>query len=131
MASETEIKNFFKGRKASYILFQHLREAIEEICLPDIEVSKTQVSFGEKYKYLWVWLPQKWITKRPDSSLTLTIVTGEKLESKRIVESVQPKKGFWTHHILIDHEDDIDPEIRELIKASYKFYLERVKRSRK
>ncbi len=137
MANETDIKNFFKGRKASYDLFVHLRSAIEKICLPDIEVSKTQISFGEEYKYLWVWLPQAWIAKRPETSLTLTVLSGEKIENKRIVESVQPKEGgYWTHHILIENKDDIDSDIHELIKASYEFYLNRkhnkeLKRSRK
>lgn len=120
-----KISDFFQGREPAFKLFQLLRRTIERICSPKISVSKTQISFGEDYKYLWVWLPQMWVTKRPKNSITLTIATGQKLKHKRIIESVQPKKGFWTHHILIDHKKEIDSEIEYLIKASYEFYMER------
>lgn len=53
-------------------------------------------------------------------------MTGEKLKNDRIVESVQPKKGYWTHHILIDNKKDIDKKVEDLIKKSYNFYLQRI-----
>src|SRR5688500_5159451 len=96
--TEKEILRFFEGRKESLILFNFLRKKIEKICTPKIEVTKTQISFGEVYKYIWVWLPQTWIKKRKENSITLTIATGKKLKSDKIKESVQPKKGFWIHH---------------------------------
>lgn len=122
---EKKITAFFHGREAALELFQMLRKVIEKNCSPKITVSKTQIAFGEDYKYLWVWLRQMWIHKRPENSITLSVVTGEKLTNKRIVESVQPKKGYWTHHILIDNKNEIDQEVEKLIKASYSFYLER------
>ena len=123
--TENDIIKFFHGRDASLKLFKLLRKLIERNCSPKIEVSKTQISFGEDYKYIWVWLPQRWTAKRSEDSITLTILTGDKLRNKRIVESVQPKKGYWTHHILIDSKKDLDNEIEDLLKASYKFYLKR------
>lgn len=122
---EKKIAAFFRGRDAALELFQQLRSVIEKYCSPNITVSKTQIAFGEDYKYLWVWLPQMWIQKRPGDSITLTIVTGEKLTNKRIVESVQPKKGYWTHHILINDKNEIDSDVVDLIKASYSFYRKR------
>lgn len=129
--TENDIVEFFKGREASLKLFKLLRQVIEKNCSPDIEVSKTQISFGENYKYIWVWLPQKWVTKRPEGSITLTIVTGEKLKHDRIVESVQPRKGYWTHHILIDNKRAIDEKVEDLIKKSYDFYLKRIDNKKK
>lgn len=123
--TEKAIANFFRGRDSSFKLFKILRTLIEKNGSPKIEVSKTQISFGEDYKYIWIWLPQTWIAKRSDHGITLTLVTGEKLESDRIVESVQPKKGFWTQHIIIESKKDIDKELEELIRASYNFYLAR------
>jgi hypothetical protein len=127
MNENTEIKivDFFKGRPKAFKLFQKLRKVIEKESSTKITVTKTQISFGEAYKYIWVWLPQMWITKRPDSSITLTIATGKKLNHNRITESVSPKKGFWTHHILINHQNEIDNELGDLIQASYQFYRER------
>jgi hypothetical protein len=124
--SDQEIKEFFKGRPGSLKLFNALRKIIEKNGSPDIEIKKTQISFGEKYKYAWIWLPQAWIKKRPEDSITLTILTGKKIDSDRIEESVQPKKGFWTHHIVIEKSKDIDEAIETLINESHQFYLERL-----
>ena len=128
--TENAVAKFFRGRDASLKLFKRLRKLIERHRSPKIEVSKTQISFGEDYKYIWVWLPQTWIKKRPESSITLTIVTGKKLHSDKIEESVQSKKGYWTHHIIIENGKDIDKEIEDLIQESLNFYLERLEHKR-
>ncbi len=125
--TESAIKQFFKGRDASHSLFVLLRKEIEVFGKPKVEVSKTQISFGETFKYAWVWLPQTWIKKRSENGLALTVVTGKKINSPRIEEAVQPKKGYWTHHILINTETDIDDEIREFLRRSYEFALGRKK----
>ena len=126
--TDSSVQKFFEGRAGSLRLFKLLRRMVKTVCSPSVEVSRTQISFGEHYKYLWVWLPQIWITKRPEDSITLTIMTGEKLKSSRISESTQPRKGYWTHHILIQNEGDIDNTLRDLIRKSYEFYLKRLKK---
>jgi|SRR5690606_26818706 len=120
--TENDIAKFFQGREASLKLFSQVRRLIEKTRSPKIEVSKTQISFGEEYKYIWVWLPQTWIKKRQENSITLTIVTGKKIDSDKIVESVQPRKGYWTHHIIIENSKDIDKEVEDLIQESINFY---------
>ena len=128
--TEKDIAQFFRGRDTSLQLFNILRKLIERTRSPKIEVSKTQISFGELYKYLWVWLPQKWIKKRRENSITLTIATDKKIKSDKIEESVQPKKGYWTHHLIIENKKDIDKEVEGLIQASIDFYLKRLENKR-
>lgn len=128
--TDNDIAKFFHGRDVSLKLFKRLRKLIERKRSPKIEVSRTQISFGEDYKYIWVWLPQKWIKKRSKNSITLTIVTGKQMSSERIVESVQPRKGYWTHHIIIEDAKDIDKEIETLIQESLNFYEERIEHKR-
>lgn len=128
--TENDIAKFFRGRAGSLKLFKLLRKLIEQHLSPKIEVSKTQISFGEEYKYIWVWLPQTWIKNRSESSITLTIATGKKIYSDKIEESVQPKQGYWTHHIIIESDKDIDKEIEDLIQESFNFYLERLEHKR-
>lgn len=53
-------------------------------------------------------------------------MTGKKIHSHRIEETIQPKKGYWTHHIIIESNKDINKEIEDLIKESYNFYLKRM-----
>lgn len=124
--NEKDILEFFKGREDALKLFRLLCRVIDRYCSPEVKVTKTQISFGEEYKYLWVWLPQMWVTKRPENSIALTIMTGEKLQNDKIVESVQPKIGYWSHHILINNKKDIDNNVEDLIKKSYAFYLQRI-----
>ena len=129
---ENKLSEFFHGKEASFRLFKVLRKVIEKNCPAEITVMKTQIAFGEVYKYIWIWLPQTWIKKRPADSITMTIVTGKKIRSPKIVQSVQPKKGFWTHHIIIKTKEEIDKELAGLIKESYYFYLNRLeKKARK
>ena len=80
---ENDINRFFRGHDVSLKLFKLLYSLIARNCSPKIEVSRTQISFGEDYKYLWVWLPQTWIAKRPENSITLTILTGKKIKNER------------------------------------------------
>jgi hypothetical protein len=128
--TENDIANFFRGRGSSLKLFNILRRLIERNRSPKIEVSNTQISFGEDYKYIWIWLPQTWIKKRSENSIALTIVTGKKINSEKIEESVQPEKGYWTHHIIIENSKDIDKEIEGLILKSLNFYVERLEHKR-
>lgn len=129
--TEKDILEFFHGRGGALKLFKRLRKIIERHRSPKIEISKTQISFGEDYKYMWVWLPQTWIKKRSENSITLTIVTGKKIQSDKIEESVPPKKGYWTHHIIIETSKDIDKEIEDLIQESLDFHDLRAKKATK
>lgn len=128
--TDSDIEKFFRGRDASLDLFRRLRKLIEQNCSPKIEVSRTQISFGEDYKYMWIWLPQTWIKKRSENSITLTIATGTAINSKKITESVQQNNGYWTHHIVIENSADIDKEMESLIRESLHFYAERLERKR-
>jgi len=64
------IEGLFEGRLEAYKLFNILREYVESLGPVKIEATKTQVSFGLKTKFAWVWLPQMWIKKQKDSSIT-------------------------------------------------------------
>ncbi len=60
----------------------------------------------------------------------MTIATGRKIVSPQIAESVQAKKGLWTHHIILESRKDIDKDVENLITESYNFYLKRLERKR-
>lgn len=122
------LEKFFAGRPASRKLFDLLLKSIEKYGAPHMQVKKTQISFGKQYKYIWVWLPQTWIKKRPVDSITLTIMTGSKLKSARIEESVSSARGYWTHHIIIKSSEEIDNELEALMRESYEFYQLRLAR---
>ncbi len=82
------IEGLFDGRPVSLLLFQEVRRFIESLGPVNIEATKTQVSFGTKRKFAWVWLPQIWIRKQPDSSITLAFSLDRQIIHDRIRQAV-------------------------------------------
>ncbi len=115
------VEGLFAGRPEALGLFYAVQHYIESIGPVSIELMKAQISFGAAYKFAWVWLPQIWIRKRPENSITLTFDVGRHIEHDRIAEAVEPRPGRWTHHVLIDSEADLDNHVREWLREAYTF----------
>lgn len=118
---EWTIEGLFSGRPEALKLFYVVKQYIESLGPVKIEAMKTQVSFGVKTKFAWVWLPQLWIGKRPENSITLTFCIGRHIIHDRIAESVEPRPGRWTHHVIIENEADFDENVREWLREAYGF----------
>ena len=113
------IEGLFVGRAEAFRLFNVIREYIESIGPVKIEPSKTQVSFGEKTKFAWIWLPQMWIKKQSENSITLTFSLRRSVKHSRIKSTVEPYPGRWTHHVVIEKESDLDEDVREWLREAY------------
>jgi len=113
------LEGFFFGRPQAFRLFCMLKEFIESIGPVQLEVMKTQISFGAGTKFAWVWLPQTWIKKCPDNSITLTFNLNHRLSDERIKTSVEPRPGRWTHHIILEKEADLDDSVKKWIREAY------------
>jgi len=113
------IEALFAGRPEAFTLFQVVREYIESIGPVRLEPSKTQVSFGTRTKFAWVWLPQMWIKKQPENSIVLTFGLRRRIEDRRIKESVEPYPGRFTHQVVIEKESDFDENVREWLREAY------------
>jgi len=58
-------EGLFEGQPGSLKLFETVRKFIESLGSVEIAAAKTQVSFGVKTKFAWVWLPQMWVKNAP------------------------------------------------------------------
>lgn len=125
------VEGLFSGRPESLHLFQEVRRFIESLGPVTVEATKTQVSFGAKRKFAWVWLPQIWIRKQPDISITLTIDLDRCVRHDRMRQVVEPYPGRWTHHIVIHQESDFDEDVRGWLREAYAFAQNRRVRHRK
>jgi hypothetical protein len=119
------IEGLFEGRPESLKLFNVVRSYIESLGPVKVEAAKTQVSFGAKMKFAWVWLPQTWTKKRPEDSITLTFDMGHRIAHDRIVEAVEPRPGRWTHHVIIEKASDLDDDVRAWLRESYELAQKR------
>ncbi len=109
---EWTLEGFFADRTRSRELFEHVRGYIESLGPVSMEVMKTQISFGTRRKFAWIWLPQMWIEGRPEDCIVLTFVLDRRIDDPRIEEAVEPRPRRWTHHIIIRKEGDLDRSVR-------------------
>lgn len=88
-----------------------------------IKVSKTQVSFYNKYLFAALWPPTRRIKGRPGVYIVLTFGLGYRLEHPRVVESVEPYPNRWTHHVLIESPEEFDEQVMGWIGEAFDFSM--------
>ncbi len=116
---ENTAEAFFANREEQFSIYKAIVSAIKLLGPVKIEVMKSQISFGAKRKFAWIWLPKAW-ARRPKNSLVLTIGLKRKISSCRIAEAIEPYPGRWTHHIIIESEDDLDEDVLSWLQEAYR-----------
>ncbi|RSZ61693.1 hypothetical protein EAH68_11460 [Corynebacterium hylobatis] len=76
-----------------------------------VKVHRTQISFYHPRLFAAVWLPVRAVRGRPEAYVVVTFMLDRQLDSPRIVESVEPRPGRWTHHVLVSTPQEIDDEL--------------------
>ena len=116
---DAKVDALFDGYAEARRLFEVVRKFVESLGPVSVEGMKTQVSFGARRTFAWVWLPQIWTSKRPETSITLTFSLKHQVDDERIAESMESKPGVWTHHVVIEHEREFDDAVRGWIREAY------------
>ena len=88
-----------------------------------IKVQKTQISFYNRHLFACASLPLRKVKGWPEVCLVFTLGLNRNLEHPRVARVVEPYPGRWTHHILIQSEDEVDAELMEWIREAYDFAL--------
>lgn len=78
-----------------------------------IHVQKSCIAFDNGRRFAYASLRGK--------RLVVTFGLGEKVDSPRIAQAVEPYPGRWTHHVAVDSQDDIDEELFGWIGQAYEF----------
>ncbi|WP_147535819.1 DUF5655 domain-containing protein [Bacillus marasmi] len=122
-----EVRAFFSNHNDHFSLFQALERMISSIGPATVEVHKTEISFGTKAKFAWLWYPPSG-SKRPPNSIVLTFSVGRRLKNKRFTEIVEPYPGRFTHHVIIESEAELDKEVFTWMCEAYTFSLIRTRK---
>jgi len=121
---EFDILMFFDNKPYELSLYEVIAETI---CgkYDDVKtkVSKTQISFSNKYNFAFVSLPIRNRQKRPKDCVILTFGLGREVVQPRIEMSVEPYPNRWTHHVIVQNANEIDEQIMEWIDEAYHFSL--------
>lgn len=86
-----------------------------------IRVSKTQISFYNRRMYAMVSPPVRRKKGWPKEFLLVSFGLPERVESPRIAVSVEAYPNRWTHHVLVESDDEIDDTLMGWIGEAYAF----------
>ena len=86
-------------------------------------MQKTQISFDNRRLYACVSLPLRRKRGWPEHFLMLTLGLPSKKDSPRVAVATEPYPNRWTHHILLEREEQIDSELLCWLREAYEFSL--------
>ncbi len=112
------IREFFAGRPQARTLYRLVEDYVKSLGPVNIARTKTQISFGVLRKFAWVWLPQMWIHKQPEESITLSFTLPYRIRDRRIKESVEPMPGHWMHHCVIAKKTEFNGKAKGWISLA-------------
>lgn len=118
------LAQFFLKSPAALPLYQavasHINGAFDGV---RIKVSKTQISFSNRYGFAYVSLPHRKIKGYPEAIILLTFGLGRHEDDPRIFQAVEPYPGRWTHHVIIQSPKDINAQLMNWLREAYHFSL--------
>ena len=119
----TDILSLFRDHMAALPLYEVLETAIhEQIPGVRIKVSKTQITFSNKYSFAFVsFNPVRKAKERPEVWMTVTFGLNYRKESPRIDVATEPYPNRWTHHVMVSRLDEIDEELMGWIREAAEF----------
>ena len=119
---ESDLLLYFAGHKRELELYMAF-ESIMCRLFPDssVKVQKTQISFYGKHLFAAAAIPVRRKRGWPKECLMITIGLPQLLSSDRIAVAVEPYPGRWTHHILIEHKEQLDEEIESWLIDAWNF----------
>lgn len=121
---EYDIFTVFEKFPAALPIAQALqRRILWEFPAAVVKVSKTQVSFSNRYGFAYIWPPFRRVRGRPGIYAILTFGLAYEKVHPRIAEAVEPYPGRWTHHVPVAGEEEIDDELMEWVRESYNFSM--------
>ena len=103
-------------------LYEKLSDGLRRT-YPDmtIKVSKTQISFCNRRMFAMVSLPEKRKKEWPREFLMVSFGLDHPLESSRVAAKAEPYPDRWTHHVIVEHMEDLDGELLGWIDAAHRF----------
>lgn len=113
------VSHVFDARPKPLQLFREVERYIRSLGEVTMKVTKSQVSFGVKRQFAWVWLPGRWTGNRPENSIVLSFGLNHRADHPRIVESTEPRPGRWTHHVILLKKTDFSREVRQWLTEAY------------
>ena len=85
-----------------------------------MKVSKTQISWGNPLQFAVLSQPRR-AAQRRTGALLATLGLGRRVEHPRILQAVEPYPGRFTHHVLVEREEELDEELFSFLAMAWEF----------
>ena len=115
------VDDLFRGRPDELALFRAVERAVATIGPAALDVAKTQAAFRTRRAFAWVWPPAVASSRRPKTYVVLSFGLDRRIGDGRVVSAVEPRPGRWTHHVVIEREEDLDAAILSWLAEAYAF----------
>ncbi|HHU07853.1 MAG TPA: hypothetical protein GXZ59_05860 [Clostridiaceae bacterium] len=117
---------FFERMPQSLPLYQLFAEKVlAEYPDAQIIIQKSQIAFYDKHNFAFVWLPIRRMKNRPEIYIIVSFVLAYRLDSPRIIESTEPYPNRWTHHVIVQDQNEIDTELMDWMKEAHDFAVKK------
>lgn len=88
-----------------------------------IRVQKTQVTFSDRRVFGCASIPIRRRRGWPRHCLMVTFGLAHRLDAPRVAVATEPYPDRWTHHVLVEHADEIDDELMAWLREAHAFSL--------
>ena len=110
-------EDFFAGHPRGLETFEAARSIIDRLGPNDVRVSKSQVAFGRRRGFAYVWMPGQYLAK-PEAEIVLSIALGRRVPSSRFKDVVHVAPAHWMHHLEIQDLGDLDDEVEQWLREA-------------
>ena len=119
-----EEQAFFAKLPSMLPVYQALRDRLTA-SYPDTQfkVTKTQISFRNRYVFAMASLPWRKVKGWPKEYLLVSFGLAYEKKSPRIVQAVEAYPNRWTHHVLLTNPEQVDGELMDWIGEAYSFSM--------
>lgn len=87
-------------------LYRTVEQAVGAIGEVSITVTKSQIAFGRRKRFAYLWRPGQYL--RSDVPAVLSIALPYEVASPRFKQVAHPSPTVWMHHLELNLVDEID-----------------------
>ena len=121
---EADILRYFSANPMEQTFYEVLVRQMDA-CMPEasVKVQKSQISFYDRHLFAAASIPLRRKKNWPNTCLLVTFGLSHRVEDPRISVAVEPYPNRWTHHGIVQSEDEIDDKLMGWIREAYEFAL--------
>lgn len=91
--------------------------AIDALGPHEVRVTRSQVSFGRRRGFAWLWRPGQYL--RTDVPAVLSLALPRRDTDARWKQVAHPARTTWMHHLELRAPSEVDDQVRRWLEEAY------------